>query len=106
MSPERRAANAELDDVLRRVAPTLDCIDPGEVITAWVLVGHAVMPDDEDHVVARPHRHVVNLPPESLLQVPLLPHRHRPTLASLQRIARQEGLVVRVEIEGQADQWR
>jgi hypothetical protein len=44
--PERQRAAAELDDTLRRLAVDLELIDEGEVITAWVLVGHAAMPAD------------------------------------------------------------
>lgn len=44
---EKRAAERELDDTVRRLAPALECCDDGEVITAWMLVGHRAAPQED-----------------------------------------------------------
>lgn len=45
---KRRKAYAELDDTIRRLGVDLGLFREGELVTSWVLVGHAVLPDTED----------------------------------------------------------
>lgn len=43
----KRKAYAELDDTIRRLGVDMDLIEEGELITSWVLVGHAVLPETD-----------------------------------------------------------
>jgi hypothetical protein len=48
MTTEREAAENELDETIRRLAPALGIVEDDHLITTWILVGHSVMASEPD----------------------------------------------------------